>query len=890
MPYKLTRTKTSHQEPPRSRSKRAPQRNLEVERLEDRNMLSGSPPNPLDLTSFTTSASTIDLSWTSGGGATAGFVVAYQEGTAPRNKCTDGTQVDIGNMSSHTISGLEPDTPYSFRVCAYDLSGNNSRGITGLQITDPPAGGTQRNAAIAVSDDFVYVGGSRNSSSSTSNWRLERRLKSDNSLAGGGNWGTGILDIDARAPYTGDQPGWAIQQIATDTSGNIYVCGQGGATSGSWTNHGTEVYKIAPDGSTVWSWTSPEITGAQTACDGMVIDDTESYLYVHYRHYTTAYVKSLRLTDADESHFTPIIYDDVNLNDTSRQSMSFLQDTDRLVVAAGFTGGLFSGNPTTQTLHIYPVTGGSPVATTTVPGDLDGIAVTTGYYAGTEYVWTYSRGDRLLRRFDADLSQEKTNAGPGCSRLDLSSDFSSNGVAVPAHSGGLVALAIGNSAGQDSVFLAGSTYHGVDYPPLAGVVYKFNMNGNGDPENLGTCVADPAINYSDMPAYNDANFSQGAGKWAFDFGDNHFSRLNALTIDENNDVFAAGYTRFSNGNEQAVSLKLDGDLNQGNNQPPTAAAGGPYAGVEDGAVLFDASGSSDPELDTLSYHWDFGDGTTANTTSPTMSHTYAWGGSFAVTLTVNDGKGGADASTTITTITEVNDVPSADIGGPYSGTEGVPMVFDASASVDSDNEDGTNLNDQPLEYTWDFGDGSAAVTTLVPTTSYTYLANGVYNVSVTVDDGTASDIDLTTATIAAAPVGDPNSIYVWDIYLDQRTRGSKHDARIFVDVNRDSNADGIASGTDGGAAGVMVTIDLREAGPDGIFETADDSVIGPFSGLTDSAGIYSSGWIRNLGAGTYRAEVVDLAHATFNWNQFLTANDDDEDGDGLPDELFTIPA
>ena len=100
----------------------------------------------------------------------------------------------------------------------------------------------------------------------------------------------------------------------------------------------------------------------------------------------------------------------------------------------------------------------------------------------------------------------------------------------------------------------------------------------------------------------------------------------------------------------------------------------------------------------------------------------------------------------------------------------------------------------------------------------------------------------------------------------------------------------MASGSDDAATGVAVTIDLREAGMDGIFETADDIVVGMFSGLTDSAGIYDSNWIRDLAPGTYRAEVIDLAHATFNWNQLLTPNTGDEDEDGLPDDIFTIPA
>lgn len=76
------------------------------------------------------------------------------------------------------------------------------------------------------------------------------------------------------------------------------------------------------------------------------------------------------------------------------------------------------------------------------------------------------------------------------------------------------------------------------------------------------------------------------------------------------------------------------------NNAPTADAGGPYAADEDVAITFDASLSDDPDSDPLSYSWDFGDGSTAITTNPTVDHTYEWGGTFAVSLTVSDGRGG----------------------------------------------------------------------------------------------------------------------------------------------------------------------------------------------------------------------------------------------------------
>lgn len=56
-------------------------------------------------------------------------------------------------------------------------------------------------------------------------------------------------------------------------------------------------------------------------------------------------------------------------------------------------------------------------------------------------------------------------------------------------------------------------------------------------------------------------------------------------------------------------------------------------------VLFDASGSLSPVGTIASYAWDFGDGSTEVTTSPTITHTYINGGSPIVTLTVTNSNG-----------------------------------------------------------------------------------------------------------------------------------------------------------------------------------------------------------------------------------------------------------
>ena len=73
-------------------------------------------------------------------------------------------------------------------------------------------------------------------------------------------------------------------------------------------------------------------------------------------------------------------------------------------------------------------------------------------------------------------------------------------------------------------------------------------------------------------------------------------------------------------------------------QGPVAAFSAPTA-VSGEPVMFDASGSSDSDGTVASYHWDFGDGTTQITSSPTTLHTYATPGNPTVTLTVTDDAG-----------------------------------------------------------------------------------------------------------------------------------------------------------------------------------------------------------------------------------------------------------
>jgi len=171
------------------------------------------------------------------------------------------------------------------------------------------------------------------------------------------------------------------------------------------------------------------------------------------------------------------------------------------------------------------------------------------------------------------------------------------------------------------------------------------------------------------------------------------------------------------------------------NTPPVADADGPYVGVEDSAITFDGSGSFDPDDDPLTYRWNFGDGSTGAGVNPT--HIYAAGGTYTVTLVVNDGKVDSAPDVTTATIAEINDPPVADAGPDQSALVNETVTFDGSASYD----DGSITS-----YDWDFGDET---TGSGETTTHAYATVGTYTVTLTVtDDGGLTAEDTAIVTVA----------------------------------------------------------------------------------------------------------------------------------------------
>jgi uncharacterized protein YodC (DUF2158 family) len=98
------------------------------------------------------------------------------------------------------------------------------------------------------------------------------------------------------------------------------------------------------------------------------------------------------------------------------------------------------------------------------------------------------------------------------------------------------------------------------------------------------------------------------------------------------------------------------------NRAPTAALSGPTAKVRQGiAATFDASKSTDPEGAVgggiANYHWEFGDGSSADTTTPTTTHAFSERKSYDITVTVTDKQGASSAASSPVSIEVIDGTP-----------------------------------------------------------------------------------------------------------------------------------------------------------------------------------------------------------------------------------------
>ncbi len=171
-----------------------------------------------------------------------------------------------------------------------------------------------------------------------------------------------------------------------------------------------------------------------------------------------------------------------------------------------------------------------------------------------------------------------------------------------------------------------------------------------------------------------------------------------------------------------------------NNVAPHAVAGvrvgdavviGNYATAEQQDVQFTGSLSCDPsttDTEALTYHWDFGDGDTADGEDVSHAFTVQEQGQsvFTVTLTVTDPQGGSNSSTILVTVDEEIPVPVASILPDADLREGANIGFQATVT--------NPVQGENYVYVWNWGDNSPQSEGQVA--EHQYQDDGTYQVLV----------------------------------------------------------------------------------------------------------------------------------------------------------------
>ncbi len=218
--------------------------------------------------------------------------------------------------------------------------------------------------------------------------------------------------------------------------------------------------------------------------------------------------------------------------------------------------------------------------------------------------------------------------------------------------------------------------------------------------NCGSCgYANPTYAYGHYPtdgaasaiaAYSGSTFPKAYDNVVF-FGDYNRQDIEAVTFDptyqteisdtvfDSNAGTIADLEEGPNGNLYLASV-FGGSVSEisapGPFAPTAVATATPSAGAAPLTTQFSSAASSDPNGKTLTYSWNFGDGSPVSTAAD-PSHTYTTAGTYTATLTVNNG---SQTGKTTTKVAVGPAPPTASITAPSTYNAGQTVSFSGTAT------------------------------------------------------------------------------------------------------------------------------------------------------------------------------------------------------------------
>jgi PKD repeat protein len=190
-----------------------------------------------------------------------------------------------------------------------------------------------------------------------------------------------------------------------------------------------------------------------------------------------------------------------------------------------------------------------------------------------------------------------------------------------------------------------------------------------------------------------------------------------------------------------------------------------------------------------------------------------------------------------------NNPPVANAGGPYNIHVGQSLTFDGSNSNDPDGD--------PIEYLWDFGDGSTG-SGVAP--EHSYSASGTYSVTLTViDNKSVTDIDVATVEVTEVP--QENLIHIESVSVTTGTRiqGNTYVTGVAVVTIMDSSNNPVEGATVSGSWS-------------GTTNSTDSSVTNEMGKIT----VYSDE-IKYKNSLTFTFTVNGVTHPSYTWDNITKA-------------------